>query len=387
MWRAGVRARGADNDISFSDSRAPAFCSNTIDWSPRMDSCIRGVMGRGHMLLVTHSFQKAQNQSPRINVYWRGCYGQGGPQSRCLPLSHGLVHMLLCSHSDQPTCVRVCVFICVCVCVCTQTFVDVEYLDGSESYKCEACKCARPHTKRLQIYRPPHALVLTLKRFSQRSSAGFFSRFRCVLVCVCVCVRARAFQVRVCVCVCVCAFRIHHTPCTKHDMAHDLMCLVPKINADLFVCVCRSTQKNNAAVHIDVDCLDLTPYCNPTGLQATVRTHTHTHTHTHTQTDTMHSVFTLPFDCARSCVVSQGDRHADSKWDTMRHVDPCALLIDLTHQGASHALKCRVPLFTILYCALPTHGFRVASCLLFLCLSTGSEPAHVQSCSSQPPLG
>ena len=61
-----------------------------------------------------------------------------------------------------------------------QNFVEMEKLDGSESYKCEHCKKCQPHTKRLQIWRPPRVLVITLKRFSARSaSTSIFSRFRC----------------------------------------------------------------------------------------------------------------------------------------------------------------------------------------------------------------
>ena len=73
-----------------------------------------------------------------------------------------------------------------------QAFMAMEKLDGSEAYKCEGCKRTCPHTKRLQIYRPPRVLVLTLKRFAQRAAGGsLFSRFRCVNVraCVIVCVR------------------------------------------------------------------------------------------------------------------------------------------------------------------------------------------------------
>lgn len=60
-----------------------------------------------------------------------------------------------------------------------QAFVEVEQLDGSESYKCEACKKCGPHTKRLQVWRPPRVLVVTLKRFAQRAAgSSIFSRFR-----------------------------------------------------------------------------------------------------------------------------------------------------------------------------------------------------------------
>eukprot|EP00955_Chlamydomonas_euryale_P083184 363808-Chlamydomonas_euryale.AAC.2 len=43
-----------------------------------------------------------------------------------------------------------------------------EKLEGGDSYKCEGCKCGQPHTKRLQVYRYPRVLILTLKRFAQR---------------------------------------------------------------------------------------------------------------------------------------------------------------------------------------------------------------------------
>ncbi|GFR43244.1 hypothetical protein Agub_g4305 [Astrephomene gubernaculifera] len=95
----------------------------------------------------------------------------------------------------------------VSVADCLRAFVECEELEGDDSYKCEACKRRQPHSKRLQIFRPPRVLVLTLKRFAQRPAApGFFSRF-------------------------------------------------------------RSPAKNNTPVRLDPELLDLTPYCNPLGLR------------------------------------------------------------------------------------------------------------------------
>ena len=92
---------------------------------------------------------------------------------------------------------------------CLQAFTSPEKLDGNDSVRCEACKCPQPHTKRLQVFRYPRVLVLTLKRFSQRAASGpvsFFSRL-------------------------------------------------------------RSTAKNTTAVALDVDALDLSPFCNQAGLR------------------------------------------------------------------------------------------------------------------------
>ena len=51
---------------------------------------------------------------------------------------------------------------------CLTAFTMTENLEGGDSYKCEGCKKCQPHTKRLQIYRHPRVMVLTLKRFTQR---------------------------------------------------------------------------------------------------------------------------------------------------------------------------------------------------------------------------
>lgn len=88
---------------------------------------------------------------------------------------------------------------------CLESFVEVEKLDGTESFRCEKCKKCQPVTKRLQIYRFPKILILTLKRFSSRSGS-LFGRF-------------------------------------------------------------LSASKNNIAVNLEVDRLDLTAYCNPVGLR------------------------------------------------------------------------------------------------------------------------
>lgn len=62
-----------------------------------------------------------------------------------------------------------------------QAFFSQEQLAGSDSYKCEGCKQCCSHTKRMQLWRPPPVLLLSLKRFSQKGSGGsaLFSRFRC----------------------------------------------------------------------------------------------------------------------------------------------------------------------------------------------------------------
>ncbi|GLI66505.1 hypothetical protein VaNZ11_010332 [Volvox africanus] len=95
----------------------------------------------------------------------------------------------------------------VSVADCLRAFVECEELQGDDSYKCEACKRRQSHSKRMQIFRPPRVLVLTLKRFAQRPAApGLFNRF-------------------------------------------------------------RSPAKNNTPVRLDPEPLDLTPYCNPLGLR------------------------------------------------------------------------------------------------------------------------
>lgn len=48
---------------------------------------------------------------------------------------------------------------------CLAAFTHPERLDGDDSVGCEACKARKPHTKRLQLYRLPRVLVLSLKRF------------------------------------------------------------------------------------------------------------------------------------------------------------------------------------------------------------------------------
>ncbi|KAG2435535.1 hypothetical protein HYH02_011829 [Chlamydomonas schloesseri] len=106
---------------------------------------------------------------------------------------------------------------CVSVADCLGAFTECEQLEGEDSYKCEACKSCQPHTKRMQIFRPPRVLVLTLKRFAQRGGGGghsspgyggFFSRFRG-----------------------------------------------------------GGTSKNNTAVELGQEPLDLTPFCNPLGVR------------------------------------------------------------------------------------------------------------------------
>ncbi|PNH09862.1 Ubiquitin carboxyl-terminal hydrolase 8 [Tetrabaena socialis] len=90
---------------------------------------------------------------------------------------------------------------------CLRAFCEQEELEGDNSYKCESCKRQQPHSKRLQVFRPPRVLVVTLKRFAQRaSSPGFFSRL-------------------------------------------------------------RAAAKNSSPVLLEPDRLDLTPYCNPLGLR------------------------------------------------------------------------------------------------------------------------
>lgn len=54
---------------------------------------------------------------------------------------------------------------------CLNTFVEADRLDGAEKYKCEVCRKEQAATKRMQVYRYPRVLVLTLKRFASSSSA------------------------------------------------------------------------------------------------------------------------------------------------------------------------------------------------------------------------
>lgn len=49
---------------------------------------------------------------------------------------------------------------------CLEEFIKEETLDGDDLYKCESCKERRVCTKRLQFYRLPSVLVISLKRFS-----------------------------------------------------------------------------------------------------------------------------------------------------------------------------------------------------------------------------
>eukprot|EP00297_Palpitomonas_bilix_P005837 CAMPEP_0113903912 /NCGR_PEP_ID=MMETSP0780_2-20120614/22880_1 /TAXON_ID=652834 /ORGANISM="Palpitomonas bilix" /LENGTH=514 /DNA_ID=CAMNT_0000897303 /DNA_START=317 /DNA_END=1864 /DNA_ORIENTATION=- /assembly_acc=CAM_ASM_000599 len=62
---------------------------------------------------------------------------------------------------------------------CLNLFCKVETSDGSD-YRCKECRKMVRYTKKLEIYKFPHVLVLHLKRFSQSGSgsSGFFSRFR-----------------------------------------------------------------------------------------------------------------------------------------------------------------------------------------------------------------
>ncbi|GAX74474.1 hypothetical protein CEUSTIGMA_g1923.t1 [Chlamydomonas eustigma] len=96
---------------------------------------------------------------------------------------------------------------------CLQAFTMTEKLEGGDSYKCEGCKKCQPHTKRLQVYRYPRVLVITLKRFaSKQASSSFLSRL------------------------------------TR-----------------------SSSTKNTSPVSVEVDNLDLGPYCNIMGLRALQR--------------------------------------------------------------------------------------------------------------------
>jgi ubiquitin C-terminal hydrolase len=60
---------------------------------------------------------------------------------------------------------------------CLKAFSELEALDPSEAYKCAGCKAVQPATKRLQVWRPPRCLVLTLKRFSQPSHSKLLPRY------------------------------------------------------------------------------------------------------------------------------------------------------------------------------------------------------------------
>lgn len=42
--------------------------------------------------------------------------------------------------------------------------METEKLEGSEAFKCEACKRCCPHTKRLQMWRPPQVHWVAMAR-------------------------------------------------------------------------------------------------------------------------------------------------------------------------------------------------------------------------------
>lgn len=99
---------------------------------------------------------------------------------------------------------------------CLSAFVEQEVLTGSEQVKCSSCRKTCDATKRLQIYRCPKLLVMTLKRFSNSSRCG------------------------------VGGF------------------------GTSWLGSFSSLSKNQTPVKLDAQrVLDLTPYCNPTGLAAT----------------------------------------------------------------------------------------------------------------------
>lgn len=89
---------------------------------------------------------------------------------------------------------------------CLEAFFAREELDGSECYKCESCKRSCHHSKAMQLWHPPPVLLLSLKRFSQKTGMSIFSRF-------------------------------------------------------------RSTAKNNASVDLELDALDLSRFCNQVALR------------------------------------------------------------------------------------------------------------------------
>ncbi|KAF5829438.1 hypothetical protein DUNSADRAFT_16082 [Dunaliella salina] len=89
---------------------------------------------------------------------------------------------------------------------CLEAFFAREELDGSECYKCESCKRCCHHSKAMQLWHPPPVLLLSLKRFSQKTGTSIFSRF-------------------------------------------------------------RSTAKNNASVDLELEALDLSRFCNQVALK------------------------------------------------------------------------------------------------------------------------
>jgi ubiquitin C-terminal hydrolase len=102
---------------------------------------------------------------------------------------------------------------------CLAAFVEPEVLDGEERYSCAKCKASQPANKQLRIYHYPRVLVLALKRFAS-DSAGLGG------------IASRLFGSRY-----------------------------------------GSARKNSTAVQLEVERLDLSPYCNPRGLQQSAQRH------------------------------------------------------------------------------------------------------------------
>jgi ubiquitin C-terminal hydrolase len=103
---------------------------------------------------------------------------------------------------------------------CLAAFVEPEVLDGEERYSCARCKSAQPANKRLLIYHYPRVLVLALKRFASDGTGlgGISSRL---------------------------------------------------FGGGRY----GSTRKNSTAVQLEVDTLDLRPYCSPQGAQESLERH------------------------------------------------------------------------------------------------------------------
>ncbi|KAG1678380.1 hypothetical protein FOA52_015146 [Chlamydomonas sp. UWO 241] len=122
---------------------------------------------------------------------------------------------------------------------CLAAFTSTEKLEGGDSYKCEGCKAGQPHTKRLQLYRYPRVLILTLKRFSQKPDAMRH--------------RSRRVDRR------------------AEELAPVNACWTSKpISSGLLRRFRSSTAKNSASVGLvpPGGKLDLTAFCNPEGLRA-----------------------------------------------------------------------------------------------------------------------
>lgn len=161
VWGRAVRERGYTHGVEGGKN----MFTHTV-CSSRWGATCGGACIMGALRLL---------QAIDVTLHWRHCLDTSAILllMSCEPLgacnSHNLVH--------TPTVIHLCDL--PAHCCLRQAFVEVEKLDGSESYKCESCKKCCPHTKRLQVWRPPRVLILTLKRFAARNAGGsIFARFR-----------------------------------------------------------------------------------------------------------------------------------------------------------------------------------------------------------------